>query len=239
MKTIGLLGLSNPCSRQKIQPLYQWLKSLGMVVLVSPYLYTESTPEQRASVFNTWIYENIDYIFDVSGGDLANETIPYLDLDAYRRSTSFFYGYSDLTCVLNVLAPLRRCALFQICGNTHTDLIEAHLKGISDSLFIGSGLGGNIRCLLKLAGTPYFPDLKGKRLYLESYSGDEYRIRTFFAQLKSMGVLDGVKSICLGQFTELDTKDRKVLDRLCQGIIYQHDLRFSHSADSYGVWLED
>lgn len=33
----------------------------------------------------------------------------------------------------------------------------------------GIVVGGNIRCLLKLAGTEYWPDMNGKILLLESF----------------------------------------------------------------------
>ncbi len=33
----------------------------------------------------------------------------------------------------------------------------------------GIVVGGNIRCLLKLAGTPYWPDMREKILLLESF----------------------------------------------------------------------
>ena len=35
----------------------------------------------------------------------------------------------------------------------------------------GIVVGGNIRCLLKLAGTPYWPDMREKILLLESFGG--------------------------------------------------------------------
>lgn len=43
----------------------------------------------------------------------------------------------------------------------------------------GTVLGGNIRCFMKLNGTPYFPDLTGKILVLESLEGTEGLITSF------------------------------------------------------------
>lgn len=241
MKQIGILGLSDPCSRQRVTPTIQWLKELGYPVRVSPYLYQESTPQQRASIWNRWLTDDVDYIFDVSGGDLANQTIPYLDLRAYRKSKSVFHGYSDLTCVLNVLAPVRRAVLFQICQNTHRIDIEKYISGQDNDLFVGHAMGGNIRCLLKLAGTPYFPDLKGQSLFLESRSGSIQRIQTYFTQLEMMGVFSQIADLILGQFTQLDQEgQRKALYEITKKYPFRikEEMAVGHSIDSKALRLE-
>lgn len=42
-------------------------------------------------------------IFDLSGGDIANEILPYLDFKIIARSHAVFWGYSDLTTILNAI----------------------------------------------------------------------------------------------------------------------------------------
>lgn len=234
-KKIGILGLSNPCKKERVEPVIQWLSDLGYAVDVSPYLYVDSSPKQRALIWNQWMKEDIEYIFDVSGGDLANETIPYLDFDAYLNSHTVFHGYSDLTCVLNALAPMRDAILFQICGNTNQIDIENYLRGNPNHLLQTKALGGNIRCLLKLAGTSYFPNLNGQPLFLESHSGNAYRIRTYFAQLEMMDVFSKVKSLTLGQFTQLDEEgNRFVLYEITKkyAIPIYDNIHIGHSKDS-------
>ena len=46
---------------------------------------------------------HIDAIFDVSGGDLANEVLPELDYQVAAQSRATFWGYSDVTTVINAL----------------------------------------------------------------------------------------------------------------------------------------
>ena len=65
-------------------------------------------------------------------------------------------------------------------------------------------MGGNIRCFLKLAGTPYMPDTRGKILFLESNGGDRHRTAAAFSQLRQMGVFDEIAGLLLGTFTALD-----------------------------------
>ena len=64
-------------------------------------------------------------------------------------------------------------------------------------------LGGNLRCFLKLAGTPYFPDLDGKLLFLESLGGGPELIASLLAQLSQLGVFQKIAGLLLGTFTEL------------------------------------
>ena len=44
-----------------------------------------------------------------------------------------------------------------------------YCKFLQGSKMQGIVVGGNIRCLLKLAGTEYWPDMNGKILLLESF----------------------------------------------------------------------
>ena len=53
----------------------------------------------------------IQAIFDVSGGDAANAVLPYLDFSLLRRHPKPFFGYSDLSVLLN---PLHQLAGFPV-----------------------------------------------------------------------------------------------------------------------------
>ena len=65
-------------------------------------------------------------------------------------------------------------------------------------------VGGNIRCLLKLAGTEYWPDMHGKILLLESLGGLVPQMTTYLNQLKQIGVFDQINGILLGTFTKME-----------------------------------
>lgn len=47
--------------------------------------------------------QEIQAILDLSGGDLANELLPYLDYEVIGKSQAEFWGYSDLTTILNAI----------------------------------------------------------------------------------------------------------------------------------------
>ena len=65
-------------------------------------------------------------------------------------------------------------------------------------------VGGNIRCLLKLAGTQYMPDFENKVLFLESYGGGAALMKTYLCQLDQMGVFKKISGLLLGTFTKME-----------------------------------
>ena len=90
------------------------------------------------------------------------------------------------------------------------------------SEFCGTLVGGNIRCLLKLAGTEYWPDMQDKILLLESWSGGVPKMVTYFSQLRQLGVFRQIKALILGTFTEME-------DRGCSPTIEELVCRYAGS----------
>lgn len=217
-------------NKEKIALLRQTLSELGIDTVLSGHIYADEngfcgTAEERAeSLMKFYKDLSVDFIFDISGGDLANELLSLLDYELIAASGKMFWGYSDLTTILNAIYAKtgKPSVLYQVRNLVYQNK-EQQVKDFSETVLNGgtalyefdcsflqgkemSGVlaGGNIRCLLKLAGTPYWPDLQGKILLLESYSGDVARITTYLSQLKQMGVFEQVSGVLLGTFTEME-----------------------------------
>lgn len=238
MKKAGIVCCSNGLSmnqKEQMQQLEIQLKKLDIECVWSPYLYcvtngrAASAKERAAVLMQMNADKSIDMIFDISGGDLANEILDELD---FTKMSKVFWGYSDLTVVLNAIySQTGRCSvLFQIRHllnqeiqierwKQHT-LFSIDYQIVQGTKVIGTVIGGNIRCFLKLAGTRYFPDTKNKILLLEAYSGNAARLVTYFAQLKQMQVFASIKGLLLGTFTEYERHhDRNELLALIQPFI--------------------
>ena len=106
----------------------------------------------------------------------------------------------------------------------------------------GVVIGGNIRCLLKLAGTPYWPDVRGKLLLLEAMSGRTERIASYLAELSQLGVFEEACGILLGTFLELEREmDAQGLIRLVKE--YAGDIpmavtgEIGHRSDSKAIMI--
>ena len=107
----------------------------------------------------------------------------------------------------------------------------------------GVVIGGNIRCFLKLAGTPYFPDLRGKILLLEALGGELPQMITYLSQLEQLGAFRKISGVILGTFTKLEQNgDGAVLEQLVKEYagsdtpIIRTEF-VGHGVDSFGVHI--
>lgn len=222
-------GLPLPAHKQ-INELCLYLKETGYNVVLSPYLYIPKdtstctrrsvSAQVRAKVLMDFFKDNeIEAIYDISGGDIANEILPYLDFEEIKKHPKRFYGYSDLTTVCNAIYAKTgvETGIFQIKTLVWDKKEEvrqwfAQYNGINpgfsyyfiqNSYMEGILAGGNIRCFLKLAGTEYFPDCTDKIILLEARSGKLPQIITYLAHLWQMGIFNKASGILLGTFTEI------------------------------------
>lgn len=234
-KKIGIVCCSNGLKHtyeREIKELQQTLADMGIESVLSPYLFARDgvasgTAQERAKAVNDFYKDDsIDAICDISGGDIANAILPYLDYDMIAKKNKQFWGYSDLTTVINaiyaktgksgVLYQIRN-VLYEQCEIQMADvknvicdggdaLYQIDRRYVQGSEMHGIVVGGNIRCFLKLAGTGYMPDLEGKILLLESRSGTVARMETYLSQLQQIGAFERVAGILLGTFTEMDAR---------------------------------
>lgn len=215
----------------KINELEYILKQLNLQPIASNSLFKDDnnktfSAEIRAKdLMKFYNDNNIKAVFDLSGGDLCNEVLRYLDFTKIKNSNKPFFGYSDLTVILNSLFSktnkinynyqlrnlIREDGENQIKNFTNTillnkdnSLFDFDYKWIQGRSMEGIVIGGNIRCMLKLAGTEYLPDFENKILFLEALSGDENKISTFIEQYIQIGTFNNLKGLILGNFTEYE-----------------------------------
>lgn len=216
--------------REQNEELCRVLRSMGLTVRISPYLYAQDTVFGADAVTRAGelmeCYQNpdIQVIFDVSGGDLANEILDLLDYDIISKNPKPLFGYSDLTCLLNAVHTRtgQTGYLYQVKNLVYEDskgqrerfwrslfagqedLFSAEYRFLQGKELSGEVVGGNARCLLKLAGTPFWPDLQGKLLFLEAYGGGAAQVTDYLSHYRQLGVFRQVRGILLGSFTELE-----------------------------------
>ncbi|NGT57459.1 LD-carboxypeptidase [Clostridium perfringens] len=236
---IGIISCSNGLSiknKNIIDELKLNLKRLDIEMVEGDTLYAKEynlfsgTGEEKARALEKlFLDKDIKMIFDISGGDLANEVLDFLDFNLIKENPKPFFGYSDLTVLLNAIysqcdITTYNYQLRNLIGKFKEeqmqnfkasfiegkeDIFNLDYKWINGSHLEGVVVGGNIRCLLKLAGTKYMPDFKDKILFLESFSGNSAKMVTYITQYKNLGVFNEVKGIILGEFTEMEREDLK------------------------------
>lgn len=269
---IGIVCCSNGQKlyyAEKLKCLETTLREMGLQPVFSNYIYEKEdvfsgTEKERADALMEFYRDDtIKGIFDISGGDVANGILPYLDYNVIANSSKLFWGYSDLTTVLNaiytktgkasVLYQIRNliydCKEVQIADFRNTvlqneaDLFQWEYEFIQQRGMNGVVVGGNIRCFLKLAGTEYMPDLSGKILLLESYSGTVAKMETYLCQLQQLGAFDKVAGILLGTFTEMEAKKcTPGIEELVKRIAREElpiavTRKIGHGTDSKGILI--
>ena len=234
MNTVGIVACSNAQKRsfeKKNNRLIEYLESIGRDVLISECIYGSTSEfsgtgkERAVELMKMFINPDVIDIYDISGGDMANEILDYLDFKKIQESSAVFYGYSDLTTVINAIYTKtgKPSVLYQIKNivdeeygeiqkyryNNPYELFNVNFRMVQGKSIKGTVVGGNIRCFLKLAGTEYFPDMTGKVLLIESLGGRVPQMVTFLSQLKSMGVFKKISGIIMGTFTTMEEEQCK------------------------------
>lgn len=268
MEKVGIIASSNALSveeRPAVEKLASFLAGMGKEVVLSRCLYETAAPfsapgaQRAAELMKLFQDREVTQIFDISGGNLGNEVLDFLDYKEIAQSSAVFWGYSDLTTILNAIWAKtgKPGVLWQakhlVTGETQTqqrerfaageDLFSPRFQMVQGESLKGVVVGGNIRCFLKLAGTPYFPDLTEKILLLEARSGQTAQMVTYLSQLRSMGVFGKIRGVLLGTFTEMEARrcqpDLVTLVRSFAGpdlpIARTPDI--GHSPDARAIWI--
>ena len=229
MKKAAIVACSDALSskdRPQIGELTAFLRSIGIETEMSSCIFADEgvfagTPSERAAeLMKMFTDPEIEDIYDVSGGNIANQILDELDYEEIAASRATFWGYSDLSTVINAIYTMtgKESVLYQVRNmvrgrhaqeqrerfRSGTELFTPSFTFVQNSAMQGVAVGGNIRCFLKLAGTRYFPDLTGKILLLEANGGDVPLMASFLTQLKQIGAFRKVKGILLGTFTAME-----------------------------------
>ena len=214
--------------KDRLEKLESILVEMGLVPIFTKYIYKDkfgrgAKAQVRAKELMSF-YENkeIKAIFDISGGDIANEVLDYLDFDVIKRNYKPFFGYSDLTTVLNTLESQTNEVnyLYQILNIIENEEIRTNFKNtfmkneqilfdvkwrfLQGSSVEGEVIGGNIRCFLKLVGTKYFPKVDNKVLFIEGLGTSVEGLITHLSQLKQMNVFCNISGLLIGTFTKIE-----------------------------------
>ncbi len=267
---VGIVCCSNGQRREyqsKIEMLNAIMLDMGLRPVLSSHIYEKDnvfsgTAKERAeSLMDFYKDKEIKMICDISGGDIANEILPYLDFEIIAEADKEFWGYSDLTTIINAIyAKTQKVSvLYQVRNLIYEDrekqildferyvfegkhdLFDFSYRFVRGTKLEGVVVGGNIRCLLKLAGTEYFPDMTEKVLLLEAMSGDVPQIVTYLNQLQQMGVFDKVRGILLGTFTRYEENpnnlpiEEQVMEYVPENLPVVKTQKIGHDTDSRAV----
>ena len=204
---------------------------LGEHVFSNTLGYAASPTDKAADLMSMFANPAVKAIICSQGGDTANACLPYLNWQVIRDHPKIFLGISDITVLLNAIYA--KTGLVTFHGNdvmwgfgrhpTAYDrqefldrLVEGTPRGVGrvnpagprvtirNGRAEGRRLGGNLRCLLKLAGTPYFPNFDGAVLFIESLGFEPPACDYMFRQLQQMGAFEQIHGVIVGYIDGVD-----------------------------------
>ena len=222
---IGIVSPSDPIRERNKEDLARGLKNikqLGFKTILGENIQSND-PKARASDFNEMFMDkSISAIFATKGGDTAQETLNFVNWEAIKNNPKIFAGISDITVYLNAIHTKTGLTTFhgndagygfgmqftEYAKNEFKARLMKNLLGkipangtrktIVQGQAEGTLLGGNLRCLLKLKGTEYWPNFDESILLLESYHLTPKDCRSYFSQLNELEVFGKISGVLIG-----------------------------------------
>jgi muramoyltetrapeptide carboxypeptidase len=221
-----------PAIKQQLEAGIKFLKNQGFNVELAPQAlsntlgYSATAQEKADDINQMFAAQHIKAIICSQGGHNANGVLPCLNYELIKANPKIFFGMSDITVLLNAIYT--KTGLITFHGNDlmwgfgtdytaydENEFLDRLVNGesglinknnkwqyIREGLAEGKLIGGNLRCLAKLAGTSYFPNVENSILFLEYY-GEESpvtMVSSHFHHLKQLGIFEKIKGLWLGYY---------------------------------------
>lgn len=230
---IGIVAPASPESQDYIDEKISIFEKLGFKIKKGKHLYDSfdylaGTDKNRAYDLNEMFKDNeVNAIICLRGGYGSIRMAPYLDLKSIKKNPKPFFGYSDITLLLNYIS--KRCNFPTFHGpmitSNFNDIVtkEYFLKIINNDKnkfiynlneichesysiwnkkdFTGKIVGGNLSIICSTIGTPYEIKFNNNILLVEDVNESPYSVDRMFSQLASCGKLKKLRGILIGNFT--------------------------------------
>jgi muramoyltetrapeptide carboxypeptidase len=205
-----------------------FLEDKGYEVQIAPHClgqfnYFSGTDAERLMDMQVALDdENIDAIWCARGGYGAVRIVDQLNWNKFLQKPKMLIGFSDITVFHNRLnqfnIPSVHATMPLNLKENSSDALESFLstlKGNKLSYNLNSSIpqsegstqgvlvGGNLSILYSLLGTNDTIDYKDKILFVEDVGEQLYAVDRMFYTFKKAGVLDQIKGLIVGGFTEI------------------------------------
>ena len=251
----------------KIEKGLNFLQSLGFEPVFAPHLYEvrrymAGTDRERAADVN-WAFAQpeVKAVVCVRAAAGAARILPYIDYELIKQNSKPLVGFCDnvaLMLALNkksgtiswngflptydfredTLNPLVEKSLRQLISGEPQKIISGSTLRVGKAE--GTFLCSNLSVLMKLAGTPYFPDLRGKILLIEDIHERLHKIDLMLQQLKQQPYFAKLKGLIFGHFTDCSGDEEDgTLDDCFADFLYEtdfpcvKDFEFGHTPARY------
>lgn len=207
------------------------IEQMGYNVIIgrnvyNKYGYLAGTDEERLEdLHNAFLDKEIKAIFCLRGGYGTIRLLSKIDNRIIKSNPKIFVGYSDITALHSFLSNIELSSfhgpMFNLDLNKNPNnfnlmfnFLEGNIKELKYNLIplrvgdvSGEIVGGNLAVLCSLIGSKYIYNFKDKILFIEEINEEPYKIDRLFNQLYLSNVLNMVKCIILGDFSNCSPED--------------------------------
>ena len=231
LKQGSKIAIAAPARRVKPEEMeyaIHWLKERGFVPVFDDRLFAAhhifaGDDDFRAAVFQEYLdNEDISAIWIARGGYGSIRIIDKLDFTRFLEHPKWIVGFSDATVLHGKLSRLGVPSMYASMPFYFANKTPEAKQSLFDALtgqvlqyefptypqnrvgqMEGEIVGGNLSVLYSMMGSPTFPDLDGKILFIEEVDEYIYHIDRMMRALKRAGKLEHLKGLVVGGLTQI------------------------------------
>lgn len=251
--TVGIIAPASAIHYDAIKKAIEILSSWGLKILLSEnikesHFQFAGDDEKRLHSFQKMLDDpEIKCILCARGGYGMSRIIDHVDTNQLLKYPKWIIGFSDITILHSALLKMNISSIHgPMAINFQEKDSEASLHRLKSYLFsgeypeivftnnnnkpgsaTGTLAGGNLTMIVNSLGTSTELDFRNKILFLEEIDEELYRIDRMVVQLKRSGVLNSLKGLIVGHFTNVG-KSKNHFGQTVEEIFLNHTSALSY-----------
>jgi len=229
--SLGIVAPSRKITREEMEGFIEFIESWGLKAVPGNNLYRSlhqfagSDEERAEDLVQMMKDKSIKAIVCARGGYGSIRTLVKTDFSSFEKNPKWLAGFSDITVLHAYINKFMNCeslhSLMPVNFNTvkNADAIESFRQALfgqplkhsfpSNPLnkqgeAEGEITGGNLSMLCSLNGTPYFPDVRNKILFIEDVDEYLYHIDRMMMNLSLSGVFHKISGLLIGGMSDMN-----------------------------------
>lgn len=230
---IGIVAPAGFIAEEKIKYAVEIIEGWGFPVVPGDNVFARynqfaGDDERRGQDLQIMLDDpDVKAVICARGGYGSIRTLKYLDFNKFLKNPKWIVGYSDITVFHSYLNHVLGVeSLHAAMPVNFSDAREAALDSLHESLTgnfpsyklspnllnregdsRGVLVGGNLSILYSLRGTYLDIDTKDKILFIEDIGEELYHLDRIMMNMKVGGVLENLKGLIVGGFTNMKAGD--------------------------------
>ncbi|GAA0602964.1 LD-carboxypeptidase [Virgibacillus siamensis] len=226
---IAVIAPAGSSDREKLQQGIRVLEKMGLKVTIGRHVFDveenlAAADQKRLADLHEALFDPaIRGIFCANGGFGTARIAPMIDYAKIQRNPKIFWGYSDITYLLNAIQKFSDLVTFHgpmVASDLNDEIRTAEtessflplftresltydsrkmpLKTLTHGTGEGRLVGGNLDLLTNGLGTPFQVNTKGAILLIEEIAAPSFLINAMLTHLKQAGVFDEIEGVVIG-----------------------------------------